>query len=566
MKRVGRRKPGRKQVRRHVPRRVGIGAQDASLTTSSGVVALAESVDNLDVVGVVDRAVGAIKQPARGVGAGELLVALAPSQLLGGDALAALDRQRADVATTELSAVPGIPATTAGALARRFGAQQFVGIEAASAELVGRAVGMLPAERRVALSGAVTVDLYSTDGEVYGSRKQGAYNDAGQRAGRPHLGTPLSEEATSMSALPVQYLAAQLAWTLRREWPNVTRVELTAGGRVQQVRDFDDGFSVQAFQAYGGARACGGGSRERRRQAGCSSETRARPGRRRGASPTPTTPTTPCPRGFGYQSPSTGRRSSRPPASCPCGPATSPPARTPTCPRSSAPQTACCTAARSSSGGPRSRPASPCSRRSTSAEPRFAPDSATVRGPLELLMGMQHTQTTAGATSKEDGVDPDAVARFAAAEEQRLLRYAYLVSRSYDDARDLVQTAFAGMLSVSSRISDPSSYARRIILNEVRRQSRRRVSLLAPTTTMHAGHEADLVEQDAMWRALGTLPARQRAVLVLRYYETLDDQTIATVLKCRRSTVRSLAARGLRALKRTQEVDVAGLESEGSRG
>ncbi|MGI8701117.1 MAG: sigma-70 family RNA polymerase sigma factor [Nocardioidaceae bacterium] len=181
-------------------------------------------------------------------------------------------------------------------------------------------------------------------------------------------------------------------------------------------------------------------------------------------------------------------------------------------------------------------------------------------------MGMQHTQTTAGATSKEDGVDPDAVARFAAAEEQRLLRYAYLVSRSSDDARDLVQTAFAGMLSVSSRISDPSSYARRIILNEVRRQSRRRVSLLAPTTTMHEGHEADLVEQDAMWRALGTLPARQRAVLVLRYYETLDDQTIATVLKCRRSTVRSLAARGLRALKRTQEIDVAGLESEGSRG
>lgn len=133
MKRVRRRKPGRKQVRRHVPRRVGIGAQDASLTTSSGVVALAESVDNLDVVGVFNRAVGAIKQPARGVGAGELLVALAPSQLLGGDALAALDRQRADVATTELSAVPGIPATTAGALARRFGAQQFVGIEAASA-------------------------------------------------------------------------------------------------------------------------------------------------------------------------------------------------------------------------------------------------------------------------------------------------------------------------------------------------------------------------------------------------------------------------------------------------
>lgn len=148
-------------------------------------------------------------------------------------------------------------------------------------------------------------------------------------------------------------------------------------------------------------------------------------------------------------------------------------------------------------------------------------------------------------------MDPDAVGHFAAAEEQHLLRYAYLVARSQDDARDLVQTAFARMLSVSGHIDDPPSYARRIILNEVRRQARRTVShsSSSPMHHEHDGHEVAVVEQDAMWRALGTLPTRQRAVLVLRYYESLDDAMIAKVLRCRRSTVRSLAARGLRTLR-----------------
>ena len=45
-----------------------------------------------------------------------------------------------------------------------------------------------------------------------------------------------------------------------------------------------------------------------------------------------------------------------------------------------------------------------------------------------------------------------------------------------------------------------------------------------------------------MWHALAVLPSRQRAVLVLRYYLDLSDQTIAETLGCRRGTVRSLAA------------------------
>ncbi len=179
-----------------------IGAPDPSLTATSGVAALAEFITKLDVVGTFDRGIGSIKKRARGVSAGEILVGLAQSQLLGGDALVALDRQRQDVAASELSAVPGIASTTAGSLARRFGAEQLTGIEAATAELTGQAFELFAPRRRAALSGRVTIDMDSTDVEVYGSRKQGvAYNYAGQRSGRPHLATWAEAAVTTAAEL-----------------------------------------------------------------------------------------------------------------------------------------------------------------------------------------------------------------------------------------------------------------------------------------------------------------------------------------------------------------------------
>jgi hypothetical protein len=182
VKRVRRRGRVRKQVR--------IGAPDPSLTGSSGVAAIAEFVDKLDVVGRFDHGIGSIKNRDRGASAGELLVGMAQSQLLGADALVCLDRQRVDVAAVELSAVPVLASTTAAGLARRFGDQQLAGVETATADLAAVAYAMLPVERRVVLQARATVDLDSTDVEVYGAKKQGvAYNYAGQRAGRPHLAT-----------------------------------------------------------------------------------------------------------------------------------------------------------------------------------------------------------------------------------------------------------------------------------------------------------------------------------------------------------------------------------------
>jgi len=83
-----------------------------------------------------------------------------------------------------------LASTTAAGLARRFGDQQLAGVETATADLAAVAYAMLPVERRVVLQARATVDLDSTDVEVYGAKKQGvAYNYAGQRAGRPHLAT-----------------------------------------------------------------------------------------------------------------------------------------------------------------------------------------------------------------------------------------------------------------------------------------------------------------------------------------------------------------------------------------
>jgi hypothetical protein len=169
---------------------VRVGAPDPSLTATSGVAGLAEFVDKLGVVGGLDREIGPLKKRERGASAGELLVGMAQSQLLGAAALVSLDRQRADVAAVELSAVPVLPSTTAAGLARRFTAEHLAGVETAVADLAARAYALLPAERRVQLCARATVDLDSTDVEVYGSKKQGvAYNYAGQRAGRPHLAT-----------------------------------------------------------------------------------------------------------------------------------------------------------------------------------------------------------------------------------------------------------------------------------------------------------------------------------------------------------------------------------------
>ncbi len=153
------------------------------------MAAVTELCGRLGVIGALDAAVGPIKQRDRGYGAGELLAGIAAAQLAGEDFLTGLDRQRADVAGQQLTPVPGLASTTAAGLARRITPAQWEAVERGLAVVTGRMLSLLSAERAAALAeGPVTIDLDTTDVEVYGRKKRGvAYNHQGQRVGRPHV-------------------------------------------------------------------------------------------------------------------------------------------------------------------------------------------------------------------------------------------------------------------------------------------------------------------------------------------------------------------------------------------
>jgi hypothetical protein len=169
--------------------RVRAGAPDRSLTANAGLAVIGELCDRLGVIGALDAAVGPVKQRDRGFGAGELLCGIAAAQLAGEDFLTGLDRQRADAAGQQLTPVPGLASTTAAGLARRISPAQWRAVESGLAVVTRRMLSLLPAQRAAALAGGpVTIDLDTTDVEVYGRKKRGvAYNHQGQRVGRPHV-------------------------------------------------------------------------------------------------------------------------------------------------------------------------------------------------------------------------------------------------------------------------------------------------------------------------------------------------------------------------------------------
>jgi hypothetical protein len=181
--RIRGREPKRQQAR--------IGAPDRALTANAGLAAVTELCGRLGVIEAVDAAAGPIKRRDRGFSAGELLTGIAAAQLAGEGFLAGLDRHRADAAGQQITPVPGLSSTTAAGLARRIRPAQWRAVEAGLAAVTGRMLSLLPAGRAAALAGGpVTIDLDTTDVEVYGRKKRGvAYNYQGQRVGRPHVAT-----------------------------------------------------------------------------------------------------------------------------------------------------------------------------------------------------------------------------------------------------------------------------------------------------------------------------------------------------------------------------------------
>ncbi|RJL30508.1 SigE family RNA polymerase sigma factor [Bailinhaonella thermotolerans] len=151
---------------------------------------------------------------------------------------------------------------------------------------------------------------------------------------------------------------------------------------------------------------------------------------------------------------------------------------------------------------------------------------------------------------------------FVAERADALLRYGYVLTGNPHDAADLTQEALVRLHRAWPRVErkqDPESYTRMIMsrLHISIWRKRRRESLawdppdLAYEDALPTGVERDL------WEALRGLPRKQRAVLVLRYYEDLSDAEIAALLGVSQGTVRSHAFHGLSKLRAAVQTDSA---------
>ena len=105
------------------------------------------------------------------------------------------------------------------------------------------------------------------------------------------------------------------------------------------------------------------------------------------------------------------------------------------------------------------------------------------------------------------------------------------------------------------------AYLRRMVVNEHvswrRKWSRLIPHAVMPIEASESDHADQVADRDALNRLLDELPPRQRAVLVLRYYEGLGDDAIAGILGCSTGTVRSHASRALAALRITHSNELA---------
>lgn len=151
-----------------------------------------------------------------------------------------------------------------------------------------------------------------------------------------------------------------------------------------------------------------------------------------------------------------------------------------------------------------------------------------------------------------------------------LLRTAYLLCGSRDAAQDLVQGALVKVMRRWSRVDDPMAYLRRTMVNERAARWRRVGSRELLTAFVPERWRPDatdtVVARDELLTALGRLPVRMRAVLVLRYWEDLSEAETAAILSCSVGTVKSQAARGLARLRVALAPPAAAQPAQGAIG
>jgi RNA polymerase sigma-70 factor (sigma-E family) len=183
------------------------------------------------------------------------------------------------------------------------------------------------------------------------------------------------------------------------------------------------------------------------------------------------------------------------------------------------------------------------------AEPTTKPDEAAhIDTQDEAQSGLQR--------------DTDDFAEFVRAVLPGLLRYGHALTGNPHDAADLVQGVLerigARWESVLRKTGDPVAYARRAMANaHVSRWRRtRRENLVAELPDTTVVWQQDRFDDEPLWAALRALPPRQRAVMVLRYYEDLSEAEIATTLGITKGTVKSQANKAMANLRATLGVTV----------
>lgn len=158
-----------------------------------------------------------------------------------------------------------------------------------------------------------------------------------------------------------------------------------------------------------------------------------------------------------------------------------------------------------------------------------------------------------GCTVKQDrptivsAADLD-FADFYASEIDGQVRRAYLLLGDASSAHDVVADAFTAVFQRWGQIREPGPYLNRCVLNECR-DAARKAEREPPARDTPAVDRGELDEVDEFGDLLLTLPYRQRAAIVLRYYGGYSEAEIAKSLDCKQGTVGPLIHRGIKALR-----------------
>jgi RNA polymerase sigma-70 factor (sigma-E family) len=174
-----------------------------------------------------------------------------------------------------------------------------------------------------------------------------------------------------------------------------------------------------------------------------------------------------------------------------------------------------------------------------------------VTGSLPGDVSEENTRPHAG---NRDSAEASDFGRFVREVLPALLRYGHALTGNPHDAADLVQIVLEKVGSrwgkVVGRVGDPHAYTRRAVLNTYISSWRRpRREHLFADLPDEAHAERYSFENEPLWLALRSLPPRQRAVVVLRYYEGLTEVEIAEALGVKPGTVKSQSSRAMETLR-----------------